>query len=221
MKRLTRPTITNAIAVIGFSTLSSLAIAPAQAVVIDFESLATNYGGYVGSSYTESGFTVTSSYDPYPYAYAVNGPNSIFYTGSTAIANVQGYSTTTLTQVGGGAFTLKSIDLADYGNARGYYNIEYVNVDFIGNLVGGGIVKQSFTTDSLPGLETFNFTNFTNLTSVKFVETGSFPNFQFDNINVSSTNVPEPFTILGTLTGAGASVSLRQRLSRRDEEDIQ
>jgi hypothetical protein len=217
--------------VIGFSTFSVLAVAPAQAVVMDFESLASPFYSYLGSSYTESGFTITSSLDPFAFAYQIWGSDSPYSTGSTAVTNGQ-IASTTLTQVGGGAFTLASIDLADYANANPSYYYGGgggaipipVTVDFIGYLVGGGTVSESFTTDALLGMQNFNFTNFTNLTSVEFGSTGSFPYFQFDNINVTSANstaVPEPFTVLGTLVGAGASVALKRKLARRDPQDIE
>ncbi len=216
------PTIAKSLALIGFSTLSVLAVAPAQAVVIDFESLAHNDNGvsFPGTPYTEDGFTMTSSLNDLG-AYTVWGTELVYYPGSTALGhNPDAPSmTTTLTQVGGGAFSLSSIDLADI-----YNNGTNVNVDFIGNLVGGGTVTQSFTTDSVAGLETFTFnSSFTNLASVQWTPTIGVQYIQFDNININgggSTAVPEPFTVLGTLIGAGSSVALKRRLAKQDKQDI-
>jgi hypothetical protein len=114
---------------------------------------------------------------------------------------------------------MKSIDLADIFNTG-----SNITVDFIGNIAGGGTVSQSFTTDSALGLETFNFTNFTNLASVQWTPTAG-PNqwIEFDNINIngsSATAVPEPFTVLGTLFGAGSSIALKRKLAKRDKQDI-
>jgi len=89
---------------------------------------------------------------------------------------------------------------------------------------GGGTVTQSFRTDAvLSTLKTINFTNFTNLVSVDWDQ--SIPFHQFDNINVtptaSATSVPEPFTVLGTIFGAGYGVALKRKLAKdRDKADI-
>jgi hypothetical protein len=195
-----------------------IAIAPAQAVVIDFESLAHNDpNGFTtqGFSYTENGFTMTNS-NGSSDAYLVWGTSSPYFPGSTTLSHNYANTTTTLSQVGGGAFTFSSIDLTDI-----YNQFDNITVDFTGNLSGGGTVFQSFTTNSSQGLETFNFTNFTNLDSVTWTPTEN-RLIQFDNINVngSSTAVPEPFTVLGTLLGAGSSVALKRRLSKQDKQDI-
>ena len=100
-----------------------------------------------------------------------------------------------------------------------------MSVTFTGTITGGGTVSQAFTTDAvLSTLETFNFTNFTNLVSVDWIQ--GLPFHQFDNINVTptanSTAVPEPFSVLGTLFGAGYGVALKQKLAKAklDKEDI-
>jgi hypothetical protein len=218
---LSPPTIAKSLALIGFSALSVLAIAPAQAVVIDFESLAhNNYVTFPGSPYTENVFTMTNSVNN-SAGYLVWGTSSTYLPGSTALAHNVGNSTTTLSQLGGGAFTLSSSDLADLYNSG-----DNITVDFTGNLAGGGTVFQSFTTNSSQGLETFNFNNFTNLASATWTPTTTAAAgngyIQLDNINVngSSTAVPEPFTVLGTLLGAGSSVVLKRKLAKQDKQDI-
>jgi hypothetical protein len=199
---------------------SALAVAPAQAVVINFESLASGSDTLQGGLYTESGFEITNNLATSglgSVSYTVIGSGTSRFAGSTTLTHTFSGMTTTLTQVGGGAFSLASIELADVPNQG--FNIP---VNFVGNLIGGGTVSQSFTTDSTPGLETFNFSGFTNLASVTLIPTapGGAANIQFDNINVtaaSSTAVPEPFTILGTLVGAGGSVALKRKLARRNK----
>jgi len=103
-----------------------------------------------------------------------------------------------------------SIDLTSlFGN-------ETVAVSFTGTRSDNSTIAQSFTTDPiLSTLETFRFTNFTNLVSVDWTQDAPF--HQFDNINVSAasaTAVPEPFTILGTLFGTGSGVTLKRKLAK-------
>jgi hypothetical protein len=75
-------------------------------------------------------------------------------------------------------------------------------------------------------LENFTFANFTDLVSVDWVGTSLNNVLQFDNINVASTvsatSVPEPFTVLGTIFGAGYGVALKRKFAKaqQDKEDI-
>ena len=167
----------------------------------------------VGTTYTESGFTV-SQVGTQRAPLAVWGTQTSQYPGSTALFNNTPNGVIRLTQFGGGAFDLSSIDLTSLvGNNS-------VPVSFTGTRADNTTVTQSFTTDAvLSTLETFNFNNFTNLVSVDWSQAS--PYHQFDNINVSAaatTAVPEPFTILGTLFGAGYGVSLKRRLAKAQAE---
>jgi hypothetical protein len=219
MKSFVTPlTIAKSLAPIGFLALSVLAIAPAQAVVIDFESLNSINTTVLGPTYIEQGFSMTNS-NGSSNAYAVWGNLDAYFSGSTTLAHNLPNTTTTLAQVSGGAFTLSSIGLGDNVNSG-----IITTVAFTGNLAGGGTVFESFTTDSAPGLETFNFNpSFTNLASVQLTLTAGNQYIQFDNIDVSGsfTAVPEPFTVLGTtLLGAGSSVVLKRKLAKQDKQDI-
>jgi hypothetical protein len=194
--------------------LAALA-APAHAVVIDFESLAVNDNAphYPPSTYTEDGFNVSTL-----GVFATWGTQMSYYPGSTAL--FEDYSgTTTLSQVGGGAFTLTSIDI---GNAYNYGDSNTIN--FTGLRADNITVSQSFTTDSLPGLQTVVFSNFTNLVSANWTTQDQFDNICTDGncSNASSTDVPEPFTVLGTIFGAGYGVALKRKLAKaqQEKEDI-
>jgi hypothetical protein len=66
---------------------------------------------------------------------------------------------------------------------------------------------QSFQTDTNVGLETFNFVGFQNLTSVEWLQDGSF--HQYDNIVVNV--VPEPATMVVLIAGLGILVARRRR----------
>lgn len=197
-----------------------LAVTPAQAVILDFQSLETTtpLEFNVGLTYTEKGFTLDSGGSS--TGFFSYGTQNINYAGSTTLFNNAIGGITPLTQVGGGAFTLSSIDLTNLFNNSN----TPVPVTFTGTVSGGGTVTQSFRTDAvLSTLETFNFTNFTNLVSVDWNQ--GFPFHQFDNINVtptaSATSVPEPFTVLGTIFCAGYGVALKRKLAKdRDKADI-
>jgi hypothetical protein len=212
MKHFTPPIIAKTIAITGFLALPVLAIAPAQAAVMTFESLAVNDNSFhlQGTTYTESGFTVSSLSG---VGFLSVGTLRSSYAGSTALQEFQSTALTRLTQVGGGNFDLSSIDLADFTNG-GSQPI----VNFTGTRADNSTVTQSVTLDALPGLQTLNFSGFTNLAKVEWNNTGSFSH-QFDNINVSAastgtTSVPEPFTIIGTVIGGTAAVRMRKKLKQ-------
>ena len=173
----------------------------AQADVIDFQALEQINGGvnYIGTSYTEDGWNITK--DPgEPFDFAVWGTQAAFYSGSTALFNDTIGGMNRLEHGGLSVFNLTSIDL-DWlvGNV--------VTVTFTGFLNGGGTVQQQFTTDGANGLETFNFTGFTNLTKVEWLQEFGF--HQYDNINVSV--VPEPATVIALMAGLGLLVARRRK----------
>jgi hypothetical protein len=182
--------------------LSALAAAPAQAVVLDFNEL-PKVRTSIGSTYTNQGFTITALFG-----------GDFFSSGdlsSTSLFNQYGDGISRLTQVSGGAFNLFSIDLTEVSD-------QSVDVIFTGTRADTTIVTQSFTTDEVTStLETLNFTNFTNLASVSWENTAG--RVQFDNINVSAaTSVPEPFTVLGTIFGAGYGVALKRKLAKAAQD---
>ncbi|WP_310430184.1 PEP-CTERM sorting domain-containing protein [Chamaesiphon sp. VAR_48_metabat_135_sub] len=208
------PEIAKALALIGFSAFSVLAVAPAQAVVLDFNTLPNTKFYFVGNTYTENGFTLGGSVGlPISFMVGTLSSTALFINHTGSPAN--------LTKVGGGTFTLSSIDLTSLNENQS------VPVTFTGTKFDNSTVTQTFTTDSvLSTLETFNFANFTNLVSVSWVNDSL---HQFDNICINggcpaanATNVPEPFTVLGTLFGAGYGVALKRKLAKakQDKEDI-
>jgi hypothetical protein len=210
------------------SALSVLAVAPAQAVVLDFDSLpqfnstgSTN----IGNTYTEDGFTLSTINPLRSFSY-VNRLNPA-YTGSVALA-ISGSSL--LTRTDGGTFTLSSIDVAKLDNINGGL------AGYIGTKIDGSTVNLVASGSGLPQagiFRTLTPSTFTNLISVRLEvpNTIATRTVQFDNINVTptpivvappATDVPEPLTILGTLFGAGYSVALKRKLatSQQDKTDI-
>jgi hypothetical protein len=210
VKKFNPSIVAKTIAVAGFFALPVLNIAPAQAAVMNFESLALNDNAIhnAGSTYTESGFTLSYSGQIGLLYY---GTQRSGYQGSTALFPYANASLISLTKVGGGAFDLSSIDLTDFSGGGG----QQTTFNFTGTRADNSTVIQALTVDALSGFQTFNFSNFTNLAKVEWNSGGSIP--QFDNINVSAastTSVPEPFTIIGTVIGGTAAVRMRRKLKQ-------
>ncbi len=182
-------------------------IAPRSAAqTIDFESIASpNYQTL--SSYTEDGFTLT------PGAGATGlfgsyGSTDSNYTGSQALFHQDDGATITLTQVGGGAFNLSSIDVSELFKSG---TTQAVPLNFTGTKAGGGPVSAHFDLDGTFGNQTLTFNDFTNLSSVTWVQESQF--HQFDNIVVAP--VPEPATVLGIAALGGGVLGLVRRYRRR------
>lgn len=160
----------------------------------------------IGNTYTEKGFTFDA---PLPNTYfGVFGTSDPRYPGSTALFNNNLDAIIRLTQVGGGAFDLASIDLTNLGSGLS------TTVAFMGFKADLSTVIQSFTTDTLISLETFTFNSgFTNLTKVEWLQGD--PSHQFDNVNVTATSaVPEPLTILGAMTATGFGAIFKRKLAQ-------
>jgi hypothetical protein len=168
----------------------------ASATVLNFDSLASVGDNYeVGTTYTESGYTlrdVTTT----AYGFATWGTSSPDFSGSTALINNNDAGLTMLTQAGGGAFRLNSIDLSVMYPS---YAAGDVMVTFTGTKLDNSVVTQSFTV--IDGVTaTYSFASgFTNLNSVTWDSTAMYN--QFDNVNVVA--VPEPENYAMFLAGLG------------------
>jgi hypothetical protein len=170
------------------------------------------------TTYVESGFQLVFGGGS-GYAYWCSG--NAAYAGSNAIFNNSGGGLTTLSRVGGTAFALTSIDLANLftpGVAG--------SVLFTGDLQGGGTVTQTESWNAAAGSPAFTTDLFggawNNLIDVKFSEPSAEPLFQVDNIvlnNVVLSVTPEPATM--TLMAMGlvgiAGVGRRRRLAGAGE----
>ncbi len=186
--------------------------AGAQTTVLDFESLActgatTNFT-YSASPFIIQGYQLSASFG-YGFATPCSGRAGV--SGSAALYNYYGNSVTTLTKVGGGAFDLVSIDLADY-----YYYLSPLSLTFTGTPVAGGSVFQTF---SIPGSRvsqtwaTYAFGSaFDNVTSVAWQS--SLPYHEFDNITIGGV-VPEPATVSLLATGLVGMAGARLRRRRK------
>jgi hypothetical protein len=159
---------------------------PAQAspTTLDFESLGNStYDTYI-SSYSQNGYDLTSSNGD---LYKVGTANS-YYSGSVALYAVPYYyyyynttATMTLKRADGKPFSLLSIDLSTVS----YYD---PTVTFTGTLKTGGTVTQSFAVTTYgSNVQTFQFTNFKNLTQVQWTQSYYQDTYQWDNIVVDAT----------------------------------
>ena len=173
----------------------------AQADVIDFQALEQNNANvnYVGTSVSEDGWMITKGPGE-PFDFAVFGTQDPRYPGSTALFNDTVGGLIKLEHGALSVFDLVSIDLD-------YLIGSVATVSFTGNINGGGTVQQQFTTDGVVGLETFNFSGFTNLDSVEWTQDAPF--HQFDNIVVNV--VPEPATVVALMAGLGLLVARRRK----------
>ena len=160
-----------------------------SAALIDFNDLAGAGMVNRGTSYSEDGYTLTKGGGEPHNFFSIHSGN-YRYTGSVSFFNNTIGGVTTLSQDGGGAFDLLSIDLDSLNGGSP------VAVTFEGILAGGGSVMQTFVTDAIhTSLETFVFSGFTNVVSVSWAQQSPF--HQFDNIVTAEleVDVPEPGTL--------------------------
>ena len=194
--------ITGLLGLFGAATIFTAASAQAF-VVIDFEPLETvnNTVNYVGDTYSDDGFEFTSLSPG--LGLGTFGSLESRFTGSTALFDDNADGLIRLNQIDDVPFDLLAINLASLNGGMP------LDVTFVGTLSGGGTVSQTFTIDGSPFVQqTFNFTGFSNLTKVEWVQAP--PYHQFDNIVIDV--VPEPDTWLLVGTGIGTAILLRKLL---------
>lgn len=179
-----------------------------NAAVIDFNALAGTGLVNRGFHYEEDGFQLDNLSSTHPFTSIHAG--DFRYSGTPSFLNNTGSGFTRLSKIGGGAFSLNSIDLDSLNSGIAVVTI------FNATLASGGTTTATFTTDALfPGLQTFTFgAAFNNVTSVTWQQ--STPYHSFDNIvlNTDTAQVPEPASLglLGLgLVGLGLT---RRRRSR-------
>jgi hypothetical protein len=174
----------------------------------------------VSSPYMSQGFLLTATSGGFVFNSPDTGNgsfqpvgNNSFYAGANGLSAFAP-GTITLSQVSGDPFSLLSIDLA-----RNFAFDPAPATTFTGTLVGGGFVTATFavTTSSPPLIfQTFNFTGFTNLTSVSWDQAGDGGQgvHQFTNIHLQTgTAVPEPPALV--LLALGVPLALAHTRRRR------
>jgi len=117
----------------------------------------------------------------------------------------------TLTNDMGNPFSVQSIDLSELNGDNS------ADVNFTGQVSGGGTVMQTFTLDGVAfGAETFIFNAiFTNLTSLSWVQISPF--HQFDNIVLNEGGV-SPVPLPAALPLMAAGLGLMGFVGRRKKQ---
>ena len=188
--------------------------AHAQAVVVDFESLAC--AGPGASTYPGpvimNGFSFASNNASGFGNYCTGSPH---FAGSTALVNNAFGGVTTLTKVGGGGFALYSIKLANlYANSPGQ------SITFTGWLANSTQIFQTFVlgaNSGAPVLTQFQLgSGFQNVVAVSWAQGLGADVHQFDDVSLNLTAVPEPMTtgLLASGLVAMAGMQLRRRRRR-------
>jgi hypothetical protein len=187
-------------------------------VVLNFSDVAPGTT-LVFNPYMSQGFTLTSSSGGFVFNSPDTGNglsqpvgNNPFYAGANGLAAFSP-ATITLTQTNGNPFSLLSIDLA-----RNFAFDSAPSVTFTGTLADGGTVMETFTvTTSSPPLvfQTFDFSGFTNLTSVSWGQ-GTQGVHQFTNIVIPTGVVPEPPASTLLALGIPLVLAYASRARRRE-----
>lgn len=191
----------------------------ARATVISFDPALHQAGGswygLASPSYTASGFTLTAAsvfcamQDPSP-------GTSVSWAGATGLFNCVPNGLTTLTQVGGGAFNLDSIDMAPCNCGSGY---GAPIVSFHGTRMDGTTVDSpAFAVPNVMQFATYSFAGmgFVNLQSVTWYHYA--PYEQFDNITLDTA--PEPSSALLLAAGLAAALLLLPKRDRRTKQAV-
>ena len=180
------------------------------AVVIDFEDNAVSPGGnIIGSDITSGGFFFESSTN---HTHLMNDAFGLG-NGTTylVIDDFKGTQIMTISPVGGGAFSLQSIDFGEAVNETDQH-ATFVNVT--GNFSGGGVVTKLVDLDLIfdgpGGANDFQteFFNWSNLVNVVLDGGGQNANSYYGIDNMS---IPEPATIC--LLGLGGFLLRRRKHS--------
>lgn len=160
-----------------------------HATVINFDDLEIAEGGQIFMpSYSNSGFTLTSSAGSYGYEFFSLSQDHPLYIGSASLFNT--FSTwTILTSSSGDAFTISSMDVLRFT----YTALPF---DFYAYSGDAQVGHLNYVGGDSGSWHTVNFDpSFENINSVKWQYSGSM--YSFDNIVLTgSSPVPEPATMV-------------------------
>lgn len=176
----------------------------------------------IGNCYEEGGlrFTVVGEAcgmqpDDAPQALATYTADNGSFTGSPALFNNLG-SFIDVTTTSGSAFSLLSIDLAPIflGSGGGLLPVTFTGM----RAAGAPMLSPMMVNVSLSAmaLQTFSFSTFTDLTSLRIAPGAPDFSVQLDNVNVRGVSnvVPEPSTYLLMAVGLGGIGFIARRRAR-------
>lgn len=188
---------------IGLAVVASVG---AQAQLIDFENLPNSDPSFTlhGDNVISGGYQFSSmTHVGQGDAIASWGPSMSLYTGSVAIFANYIDDTPLMTKVGGGAFNVTSIDLADVFLAPGPWTLVLT-----GTRADTTTVTETVSVNGST-LSNYTLSNMTNIVSMKF-DDGQDTSVQIDNISVSA--VPEPASM--AVLSLGIAAMIRRRRAR-------
>jgi hypothetical protein len=200
-----RNNLLKAYTVAAFTTLAVVTISTgqAQAVVVTFddlpETLSPIPNGYGGLNWNNF-YHLNGSLE-YPYGYfngTVSTPNVAF----------NAYGNPASVSIGSGQFDFNSAYLTAAWNNK-------VNI-LVKGLLGGTVKYSTTVTVDTTHPRQFNF-NFLAIDNLKF-KSLSYDHFALDNFDYKA--VPEPFTILGSLTAAGFGAALRRKQKQQQKDTV-
>jgi hypothetical protein len=198
-------------------SIAALAIglpsASASAEVITFNNLATGNCAVHAQTVTSGSFTFSANDTFYICNPGVVGNNPM-----PALLDANGQSIITMSQTGGGAFSLNSF-FAGTRNQPQWYALA-TGIEVVGNLAAGGTVSQTITFDGTAWGEHFLNSSFTGLSSVRLsaISSGNNSEFLIDDIRVNEafqSAVPEPATWAMLILGFGVVGSALRTAKRK------
>ena len=211
-----RPSATLFFGVLTLMPLSAR-VSQGASIVLTFSNLnPTNQNVlFVIGPYQNQGFSASSTLGFNTYGTGATG----FFAGSPGLSPIAG-SDVELKQINGNPFSISSIALA-----RNFDFDPAPTVTFTGNRAGGGTLTQAFPVTTPTGkaaLQTFDFTNFDDLTAVAWSQPSSAARglHQFTDVtlstSVSPVTVPEPRSLALLAVGLSALAIVEwARRSRR------
>ena len=189
--------------------MSSALVGVAHADVVDFQAP-------VQSCYATHCVAQGYNFDFIAGGWAVTNDNNSFFnynaSGGIAGAKFAGNGAPpiviTMSQVGGGAFSLGSFDAAT-GEAN-FTGGSTINL--VGTFIGGGTISQNVVVTH--SWASYALAGFTNLSSLSFSNADAVAGISIDNLNSAVAAVPEPETYALMGLGLAALALVRRRRAR-------